>query len=83
MSKVTITNGHHHEDEAEMDRSEGELFLSEAFKVILAEAVRKATDVNEKVPYAFTMTMYNMLYVSCIQQMAVTSRYVSGASRVS
>uniref|UniRef100_A0AAR2K8G7 Cysteine sulfinic acid decarboxylase n=1 Tax=Pygocentrus nattereri TaxID=42514 RepID=A0AAR2K8G7_PYGNA len=35
-------NGHH-------NSSEGELFLSEAFKVILEEAVHKATDVKEKV----------------------------------
>ncbi|KAL6483516.1 hypothetical protein MHYP_G00083880 [Metynnis hypsauchen] len=35
-------NGHH-------NSSEGELFLSEAFKVILEEAVHKATDVQEKV----------------------------------
>ncbi|XP_017343638.1 cysteine sulfinic acid decarboxylase [Ictalurus punctatus] len=48
MSKVA-TNGHHHVDEAELDRSVGEQFLSEAFKVILEEAVHKATDVKEKV----------------------------------
>lgn len=47
MSKVT--NGHHHVDEAELDRSVGEQFLSEAVKVILEEAVHKATDVKEKV----------------------------------
>lgn len=47
MSKVT--NGHHHADEVELDPSAGEQFLSEAFKVILEEAVHKATDVKEKV----------------------------------
>lgn len=47
MSKVT--NGHHHVDEVELDPSAGEQFLSEAFKVILEEAVHKATDVKEKV----------------------------------
>lgn len=47
MSKVT--NGHHHVDEVELDRSVGEQFLSEAVRVILEEAVHKATDVKEKV----------------------------------
>lgn len=46
------TNGHHHVDEAELDHSLGEQFLSEAFKMILEEAVHKATDVKEKVPSA-------------------------------
>lgn len=48
MNKVT--NGHHNADEAELDRSVGEHFLSEAVKVILEEAVHKATDVKQKVP---------------------------------
>lgn len=47
MSKVM--NGNHHVDEAELSPSAGEQFLSEAFKVILEEAVHKATDVKEKV----------------------------------
>lgn len=47
MSKVT--NGHSDVDDAELDRSVGEQFLSEALKVILEEAVHKATDVKEKV----------------------------------
>uniref|UniRef100_A0A8B9RDE3 Cysteine sulfinic acid decarboxylase n=1 Tax=Astyanax mexicanus TaxID=7994 RepID=A0A8B9RDE3_ASTMX len=45
-------NGDHHgpePDQAELSRSEGELFLSEAFKIIVEEAVHKATDVKEKV----------------------------------
>lgn len=47
MSKVR--NGLPHVDEAGLDRSVGEQFLSEAVQVILEEAVHKATDVKEKV----------------------------------
>uniref|UniRef100_A0A4W4H3Q5 Cysteine sulfinic acid decarboxylase n=1 Tax=Electrophorus electricus TaxID=8005 RepID=A0A4W4H3Q5_ELEEL len=42
-------NGHYQCAETELNSTEGELFLSEAFKVILEEAVHKATDVKEKV----------------------------------
>ncbi|XP_030623271.1 cysteine sulfinic acid decarboxylase isoform X2 [Chanos chanos] len=42
-------NGLHNLSEPNEQQSHGELFLTEAFKVIVEEAVRKGTDVNEKV----------------------------------
>ncbi|TSL61204.1 Cysteine sulfinic acid decarboxylase [Bagarius yarrelli] len=67
-----ITNGHHHVDETEPNPSAGEQFLSEAFKVILDEAVRKATDVKEKL---FAGVDYHALTGRLLTETLNTSQY--------
>lgn len=41
--------GVHHLREPLIDHSEGQLFLNEAFKIIVEEVLRKGTNVNQKV----------------------------------
>jgi hypothetical protein len=43
--------GQQHLNEPLLDHREGQLFLTEAFKVILEEVLCKGTDVNEKVSH--------------------------------
>lgn len=47
--QVEEVAGVHHLCEPLIDHSEGQLFLNEAFKIIVEEVLRKGTDVNQKV----------------------------------
>lgn len=47
--QVEEVAGVHHLREPLIDHSEGQLFLNEAFKIIVEEVLRKGTDVNQKV----------------------------------
>lgn len=42
-------NGHVHLEDSDRYESEGKLFLTEAFKVIMEEILHKGTDLKEKV----------------------------------
>lgn len=42
-------NGHVHLEESDMDESDGKLFLTEAFNIIMEEILHKGTDLKEKV----------------------------------
>ncbi len=49
MYLTEYTNGHAHLEESVMYESDGKLFLTEAFNVIMEEILHKGTDLKEKV----------------------------------
>lgn len=49
--QVTKAANLHDLNEPLIDHSEGQLFLNEAFKIIMDEVLRKGTDVREKVHF--------------------------------
>lgn len=49
MYLTEYMNGHVHLEESDMYESDGKLFLTEAFNVIMEEILHKGTDLKEKV----------------------------------
>lgn len=76
MYLTEYMNGHVHLEESDMYESDGKLFLTEAFNVIMEEILHKGTDSKEKVkPFknlsshltavSFYLIMYLMRSVAC------------------
>lgn len=49
MNSTEYMNGHVHHEEPDIYESDGTLFLTEAFKVIVEEILHKGTDIKQKV----------------------------------
>lgn len=50
-----------------LDAKAGEKFIEDAFPIIMEDAIRKATDVNEKVPNLRSLSSVNTRYQKTIK----------------